>query len=61
MKEAGGSHVLQKDPVSGGSLEVEGDVSAGFISEGGEVEEGGGAGEGRCVPVVPWVKTKTRP
>lgn len=38
VKEVCGSQVLQKDPMSGGCLEVEGDVGAGFFSEGGEVE-----------------------
>lgn len=56
MKEVSSSQVLQKDSMSGGSLKVEGDVSAGFSSEGREVEVGGRAGEGRCVPVVPFRK-----
>lgn len=56
MKEVCGSQVLQKDSMSGGSLEVEGDVSAGFSSEGRELEVGGRTAEGRCVPVVPFRK-----
>lgn len=46
------SQVLQEDAVRGGGLEVEGDVGAGLPSVQGEVEVGGGATEGRCVPVV---------
>lgn len=56
MKEVSGSQVLQKDSMSGGSLKVEGDVSAGFTSEGREMEVGGRASEGCCVPVVPFRK-----
>ncbi len=56
VQEVSGSQVLQKDSISGGSLKVEGDVSAGFSSEGREVEVGGRAGERRCVPVVPFRK-----
>lgn len=53
MKEVSGSQVLQKDTVSGRSLKVEGDVSAGFSSEGREMQVGGGASEGRCIPEGP--------
>lgn len=56
VKEVSGAQVLQKDSMSGGSLKVERDVSAGFSSEGREVEVGGRAGEGCCVPVVPFRK-----
>lgn len=56
VKEVGGSQVLQKDTMCGRSLKVEGDVSAGFSSEGREVEVGGRAAEGCCVPVVPFRK-----
>lgn len=38
--------------MGGGGLEVKGDVRAGLSSVEGEVEVGGGATEGRCVPVV---------
>lgn len=56
MKEVGGSQVLKKDSMSGRSLKVKGDVGTGFSSEGREVEVGGRAGEGRCVPEVPFRK-----
>lgn len=45
---------LQEDAVRGRGLEVEGDVTADVSSVEREVEVGGGATEGRCVPVVPF-------
>lgn len=44
--------VLHKDAVRGGGLEVERDVAAGLSSVQREVQVGGGATEGRCIPVV---------
>lgn len=54
MKEVGRSRALQKDSVSGGGLKVEGDVGAGFSSDGREVEGGRWAREGCAIPVFPF-------
>lgn len=50
------SLVLQEDAVRGGGLEVKRDVAAGLSSVQREVEVGGGAAEGRRIPVVAFEK-----
>lgn len=54
------SLVLQKDAVRGGGLKVKRDVTAGLSSVQREVEVGGGAAEGRRVPVVAFENQQKR-